>query len=297
MRQIEECVLLSDGIIFGGYVRDKIIHDHYATEFYNVESSNDKYEDITYHPETKLRTHLPNDIDCFIPHNNIPKFKELMKKKMLHISDKGTKPAKIYFTDIKDNLEHTRLTVQFKMNRVVRSIMFEQNLMTEVEIDVIHSPDNSVTDPPFGTIDFECNSLLITSDNEYRMSKAMSSKYKTPKSKLEKFNNIIADIIQMKTKIVYFNTPYFRVVHMQKKNWQISSTNIQLVKNIAEEDNCLICMKEIESSTLHSKFTCCNGRMCISCIRALIEREFESCPMCRSDKYIEDDDKSLVGVK
>lgn len=71
---IAKLILDIGGIIFGGFVRDTLLHDHYAKKYY--EKIKDKgytssikdmcYNDESYYPETKDRRVIPNDIDCYI---------------------------------------------------------------------------------------------------------------------------------------------------------------------------------------------------------------------------------------
>ena len=65
INQIKHIGLNSDGILFGGIVRDDIIGTHYRNLFIEKKMNFDKYWDNSYDIETKYRTILPNDIDIF----------------------------------------------------------------------------------------------------------------------------------------------------------------------------------------------------------------------------------------
>ncbi len=66
-------VLSSGGTIFGGYVRDSILHDHFSKKYYeqckkdsiHMEEEQIRYMDPDFYPEFKDRTLNPDDIDCF----------------------------------------------------------------------------------------------------------------------------------------------------------------------------------------------------------------------------------------
>lgn len=72
-KHVAKLILNTGGIIFGGYVRDAIIHDHYSDKYYtkcseDMVSSVDiisRYNDETFYPEYKERMLIPEDIDCF----------------------------------------------------------------------------------------------------------------------------------------------------------------------------------------------------------------------------------------
>ena len=63
-----------DAIVFGGAVRDSILHSHASREFYKL-STRDKYDDPTIHPELSDRFLLPTDIDIFITYHDHYNFK------------------------------------------------------------------------------------------------------------------------------------------------------------------------------------------------------------------------------
>ena len=61
--------LIENGFcIYGGYVRDTIIHDYYAKKFYkkmDVYADTKLYSDENFLPDYKGRLVVPKDIDCF----------------------------------------------------------------------------------------------------------------------------------------------------------------------------------------------------------------------------------------
>lgn len=71
---IANIILGVGGTIFGGFVRDTLLHDHCAKKYYDKvkeEGFSDSvknicYNDETVYPETKDRVLIPNDIDCYL---------------------------------------------------------------------------------------------------------------------------------------------------------------------------------------------------------------------------------------
>lgn len=71
---IANIILEIGGVIFGGFVRDTLLHDHCAKKYYDkvkddgfsASVQNICYNDETVYPETKDRRLIPNDIDCYL---------------------------------------------------------------------------------------------------------------------------------------------------------------------------------------------------------------------------------------
>ena len=293
MKVIEHCVQSAGGVIFGGYPRDKIIHDHYAEEFYKktvVLDGRCKYTDASFIPETKLRMLIPNDIDCYMHSSKVPLFQKALKDNMLYYNDLGIEKSQKYFPSISQEFKHNKYYVTFMMHPALHSVVPIKKY--EVSVDVISS-DNDKFEPPFGEMDFECNSIILTADNEYKLSNSVCQNY-TPIAKLEKLNTIVKDILQQKTNIIYAKTPDYRVDHMMRKGWTISSTNIKVFKDSSSKETCYICMDEINTENFQCKLGCCNGRLHLSCMKKLVSTQFDNCPMCRGETYIEEDDKKIV---
>ena len=66
IERIVNFILGVGAIVFGGFVTDKFIHDHYAALLYEKNrNSREKYSDATFDSDTKYRLLVPNDIDAF----------------------------------------------------------------------------------------------------------------------------------------------------------------------------------------------------------------------------------------
>ena len=99
-------------------------------------------------------------------------------------------------------------------------------------LDIIHT-ENSIEniEPPFGSIDFECNSIILTSDDTYKLSNVLTKNF-TPKKKIEKMNQIMTNILRKETTIVYADLPEFRITKLLKYGWTINSENVKIFKEI-----------------------------------------------------------------
>ena len=318
MSSIVKLIQKNNGIIFGGYVRDRLIHDHYACEYYenfykcdNV-IGGDSYSNLDVHPESSLRTLLPNDIDCYMTSQTLPAFISDLKDNMLCVTAQGMKEsdaaetivagataAKLYFPDaqLPENLKHTKLIVTFAVHPLLKTTLVPRQY--EVKIDVIHS--EQALAPPFGKIDFECNSIILTPDNEFKLCHIYSKL--DPREKIIKLNSIIKDILHQRTRILYEKVATYRIESLLEKNWTISSSNISVcnVNKNHKDDVCFLCLDEVmaegkaDGEKLVYSFRCCNSVMHKKCMCEFIEKDRTSkCPMCRDMKFMQDDDKKII---
>lgn len=265
MLLIQKCIQKCNGQIFGGTPRDRIIHDHYATLFYkDVRLERHMYANPTFHEQTKLRLTVPSDIDCYMQTSNISSFKKTLLTELLYFEELSTQDANIYFKDCPLDLKITKMKVTFSGNPLIRLKMS----YFDVHIDIIHSENNY--EPPFGKVDFECNAIILTSDNGYKLSNTFAP-FLGPKEKLDKMNNIICDIVKKETYVADFDIPRFRIYKMLQKGWKIKSKNMSLFIEQKPEDHCYICHEEFaKESKPQIKFHCCNGRMHTDCLRRFL---------------------------
>lgn len=281
-----------DGIIFGGYVRDSILHDYYASQFYKNHtgfSSTEldiKYIDIEYNIETINRLLLPSDIDIYLPNNN---FKQLVMELLnnnysIHkkIIRKGSQYFNNFDIDIAEKLTHIILYIKPSLSKVyeilsqiilntdeIKSILKKMKKeLFIIKLDIFLS-ENKLNDPFLGEIDFECNSLYLT---KYGIS--ISNKLTQSLTFLEK-NNKLQDIINniIQKKAIWINPCVKRIYKMFIKEWNIDHTKVYLYHNeeITEKNICLICQEEIDF--LSFKMKCCNGYMHINCFLQLLNSE------------------------
>ena len=282
------------GTIFGGAVRDSIIHDHYAELFYADCEIKDRfrYNDALFKPETRLRLLIPNDIDCFLNDSQLDILKTKLTKQLYAVTESHRdRPAHIYFPDIPDPIKHTKWSISFAVNPLLDKLV-EKNNYT-ISLDILHTNDTNVV-PPFGTIDFECNAVILTSDNDYKLADIIG-KGLTAKGKLTEMNRIVEDIKKMRTTVIYNNLHKYRLDSMILKIWSIKTSCMTLNHEIAKDELCLICLEDFKSKA-NIKFNCCNGRMHYKkCAHKFLNSDCRNkCPMCRKYIYVQNDDIKLV---
>ena len=292
MTSIQQLIQQLNGVIFGGYVRDKIIHDFYALQYYtkcsaeykNEKYNYNKYNDPNFLPETKDRMIIPYDIDCYMKPHQIEHFKNLLRNSLLEFIEEKS-----------ENYEHTKLYISFKLNPIIESNI-EILKKIVIKVDIIHT--QLLINKP---LDFECNSLILTPDNEYKLCKFLLISCKDPMTKIDKFNEIYNNILARKTKILSPQVADYRIQHMLNKNWIISSDNITLTKSInykatdkTDTTVCYICLENISSSGGH--FNCCKRFIHLDCMEHIVTSNYGKCPLCRSEKIINECDFKLVTI-
>lgn len=262
--------------IFGGFVRDKLRHDNGADKFYSHIQSDEKllnsYSDRNYHPESVDRLIIPNDIDCVLPMNmTIEELIECLKIKGYTLVVKITDVHHYSFDD--KDFRLTRLYITPTINNDVLKNMIGNKL--EIKIDVIYHKNYVKIEPPFSSIDFECNALILTPDRDIRISNKF--KYTTPITRNKKLQQILEDVYS--NRAVLIDKKIYRIERMIKKGWDIIDENSLTITETSSDDVCVICLDDFKG--LHKKRECCNSRYHVECYYKMLLKS-EKCPGCRT---------------
>lgn len=292
MMEIKRSIQNVGGFIFGGMVRDQIIHDHHATCFYdsivgkNFIDIDGIYSDPNYLPEHSDRCIVPEDIDCFMTTTQLKKLYETeLKTKNYSVRIKKDQQANLYF--LKENvteLQHTKLEIKFCVNKILESELSTSKY--RVNVDVIHT-DNPAIDMYerlSANFDFECNSLILTPGENYRLCASMNN-YISAAEKSRKIVDIIEDIKMKKAKILpdLHKVPSYRVAKMYHKGWTIEGRSFHTIKqSIPYDGHCLICHETIGTDVQHVKDKHCDARFHPKCYVSMIKHDgFQhKCPLC-----------------
>lgn len=293
MKTIVQSVHEVNGTVFGGYVRDSIIHDHYASEFYSKAEELHRYSDVTYMPELALRTHMPKDIDCFILSSNLSAFKNSLKKKKLDIYPVNENTTNIYFLNIPIQVKHINFKIAFAMNSILKSTIDTKPF--EILIDVLHS--DVQMEPPFKVLDFECNSLVLTPTNDYKLCNLIPTI--SPLDKITRMNEIINNIVQKETYVFGKDVCYKRINRMLDKRWKISGPKSVLYRIDTETDEvCSICLDQYKIYDAIVSIRCCKGsKMHRKCAHKMINENFTKCTICREEIDFTPADKKIMGCQ
>jgi hypothetical protein len=300
MSKIRDIILDNNGMIFGGYVRDMIIHDYFATQFYDEVEDNDdrvhRYADPTFSPETFDRTCVPYDIDFFIHEDDFEQFKDDVEEQSFKMHVKFVRDPRDYFFnfDITSNttLRHRRVYISpnlFKIEEEIRKIPINMSILKDavanmkrnlpsIKLDIITS-GVKVLEPFFSPIDFDCNALYMT---KHGMSVSSKLVYDRKYDFLEKnriLNEIIENITEKRTE--FRSPPAFRSKKLLDKGWTIFDSSITTIIDDSYEGYCIICHDQLKG--LHIKSQCCDCRFHAECLVKTIQQSKDNtkCIMCK----------------
>lgn len=280
INQIKHIGLNSDGILFGGIVRDDIIGTHYRNLFIEKKMNFDKYWDNSYDIETKYRTILPNDIDIFFRNENtsnifIKKLKDFIGgfyNSFVNIKYENTFNNNNNYTNNYAFLLHKKITIHLVIGNTLTNQGKALNLNIDlIEIDYNNQNMNNAAyidyikhiEPPFYNIDFLSNIFITEKVNSSIITRIsnctgteIDSMIFTKKTNIT--TKIINDIINFKTQFVnnldYFNSEYincYRILKMIERQYSWNITNIPFtfinITDLIEDvdDKCCICLDDI----------------------------------------------------
>lgn len=297
-KALEEEALRAGGFVFGGYVRDKIIHDHFATLFYEsgAPCRPSVYNDPEVHPESYHgRTWMPKDLDVVMSTSSKDRFLEAMREEGYMVRELHTRDLKFYIPDVEpDVFKHTKVRVWIKMPKLFQ--MHSHVESPSIEVDLVYKDDFEWRqDLEFGRIDFECNALAITPTGALDVRIGHASCKSVTRNK--KIAAIMDDIIHMRAVVPESagDNAYatkVRVDQMLAKGFTIVD-NMMTMKPASlaadPEDICIICHEAFNGKVVMGN-KCCSGKYHVECYHKLItsnhETEYnniECCAMCRCD--------------
>jgi hypothetical protein len=292
---IREFTSRCNGIIFGGFVRDMIIHDHFAQAYYEYadrkEELLDQYSNKDHHPESwPMRTHQPEDIDIALTTENYNEFKKLLETNGYKFKVKHndlTHPYRVHLAN--HDMKIDTLTVSVKVHHLLASYTNITQTMPSIKIDVIFKDSfDPVKDRfPIGKVDFECNALVIK--NGSIDLQGLNNYQKDPFNKLRKINDIVDDIIKFRA--IPINPEEHRIDKMISKGFHIVDRFIEILpsKEVDKyEGQCITCCSKFKKHDIVLKNRCCDGHYHLACYKDICSNarnkydNIHYCVMCRA---------------
>lgn len=314
-RQIESIILQHGGVVFGGHVRDVILHEIHAAEYYKHagKDAQTKYTDPDFLPEWNGRLVVSSDIDCYMVSHSIEAFVDNLRDNNIHVHKVFEKDdAKKYLPmlDVPPGvLRHLRFQATNLNKSIIRYVtqLLKEGLNDAVqsyvsqEISAFESSlrnastacepltvDVFVADcynfhkicPPFNTVDFECNGLLLTKNGI-----SLSSSVYPMLSITERQDTlcvIIQDIKMRKAVYVDSLLSITRMNKMRAKGWTIGMKYVCTHEDPPhDKDVCIMCHDDIDSK--YYKLPCCNAMYHKSCLVGVLSSTYgEKCIMCKN---------------
>ena len=163
---IKKIVFENNGIIFGGFVRDMIISNHYKT-IYNNHNKYDihKFWNKFYQPETAARALVARDMDiCMYSEDDISNFLTALQD--VFNTENGYSNISSSILSVSDSDQYFNLPIKMhkKINYTVtvEKIPFvHTGIEMSFDFDII-IPINTKISPPFNKLDFLSNVFILT---------------------------------------------------------------------------------------------------------------------------------------
>lgn len=258
MCEVAELAVSRGGEVFGGFVRDFLLHEHAAKEYHmNGTESEDRFL-------------VPSDLDIrFDTRDALESFKyELTGKgsykiKLIRGSSYSTVTFEVsLFIQIKENYTHpvSRMLIRNKFmeyDKLIPGCNFT--------MDVVVSTEKKV-------LDFECNGLVMNS-NGIQLGPELSNGL-SPIGKYRRFQQVKDDILNKRAVCVNFVNK--RWDKMDEKGWTLVGEFIHKTKS---GDECIICQEANSDYNLG----CCNARYHKACLKKTLQHDDTRCAHCREE--------------
>ena len=302
-----------DGFIYGGFIRDNILHGYMANKFYDAHDDYDAielfdiYNDPKIDSETSFRTLVPKDIDMrFSSHLDYTTFLTKLKLEGFSVnafindtdSDQYKTPKK-NGEKKDDDGDEMRFKLEVKSNEALQKLKTNNIRFLDKEYaESVVKLDISITEKRSKS-DFLCNSVSMSKhglnicysgDHYFESVKTLMGEKKHDISFME---IIEGQIHAMEAAILCtLNIPTpdnHRMIKMASKGWKIKLVNIQqkcfftqITAGDNDEDHCIICHEKFEKVNIvpgvHTllngvKFSCCSASYHCHCLVELLNKD------------------------
>lgn len=291
----------ADAVVYGGYIRDNILHQHMSKSFYSRYSLFEDYNNPSVDMATLFRTLVPNDIDIlFVRQRDYDVFTLALKALDMTIEiDDLIAPYKT-----QDKIVTSRYKLKVFSDMSLQNLKTRPRLLNAEFANTYVMLDITVRccqTNPF-TKDFKCNSLRMNAnglineiENQGIFYESVDDMVVRQRKIFENFEEIREQICSMESHCFYnhgtLTTPDFhRVELMFKKGFRfvIKHLDDELTQIIDRcDDCCAICRDDIVAIAdvpgVHKlynglKFSCCSAVYHAKCLKTV----FES-PLLRTD--------------
>lgn len=288
----------NNAIIFGGYVRDKYIHDYFCYKFYKKDLNMEKFDDETYDVETKGRLLVANDIDVFFQGSDkdVDSLLTIIRQAGYYICDNEINL--IYFKD--ENIKHRKAIVK------INNMNIFGLPKVEVLLDIIYTTKDNI-EPPFGKLDLLCNGFILDKTG-IRLSNqtGLHCDGNFAFSRKKKEIKILQKMVKFETNLVFIDDDSMqsysiknrkirvsRILKMQLRGWTINNNfyTIEYKYNISKDEACHICAdKSFDGHPKIIRLSCCGLLLDISCFNAYLKSEYDSrvIPKCCNTECLKD---------
>lgn len=303
-RAVSTCATQAGGTVYGGFVRDYVLHQDGAQKFYAKygTSSCHEYDNPFTDPATYHRLVNPRDIDvAFRHHDELSDFEHQLTGSGLYVCTKERISKSIYQSPfMPPSARFYKLVIGLQLPAWIAGMIKQQPM---VHVDVHIMPHKSLA--PFTEVDFECNALAMFNCKGNAMMD-INTCHCPPQQHLHDalqrgvyVNKIIRDILAKRAVVATScsRLPFHRVNKMLRKGYTVASHSCTVVPNDADNANevCIVCQEGLGGNCHHMKRLCCNARYHPKCFEAMLDKGFsDGCIMCRSRQELHRNDYTLL---
>lgn len=265
---MQDLAFQHSGTIFGGYVRDHIISEHYTCEFaqkHGASRDHSRFWDHKFCPETKHRLLLPSDMDVtFKTMRDADNFIDAIRqtREYRHVNIVDVTPGG-YYCAVVQSMRRVVITI------IIGEVPFlSSGTLVSVKADVIVPKQNILLQPPFNNLDMLCNGFIMTKDGTSFSQNTGTVMDNYPLlRKTQVTLGIIKDMIEFKTYLCFtrntsrrrmlFNIIAFKRIEkmLAKKQCTWTFLNMPFIvdtykKSDSTQDTepCCICYSELEDA-------------------------------------------------
>lgn len=150
---IEPVIYKFNGIIYGGYIRDKMIREYYTDCYYSAGYDKSHFDNLKYAKSSIKRTIKPNDMDIYFKSVEIANLfiQELATYGDIIVSFNND----FTYTGIYSLIHHKNITLIISNITLVFDISYPYK---NTEIECIE------LEPPFNNLDMLCNGFIMDND-------------------------------------------------------------------------------------------------------------------------------------
>ncbi len=305
-RQFKELInvaIAAKGTVFGGAPRDITRHDIMCKRFFAGGFKNKDFSNPEVSPETVDRLLIPSDVDIhFTNHSDFIEFRKTLRH-MFYETRVARRPNRLYVTcatGVRHYVLHAKLNmtpvhilkaIRFPFKSMAHSMFLEPLVacahkldvpdVPYIKIDIIISKECS---PPFSNLDFRCNGLVMNAEglhlcNDLKDGLDAIQTSQMLLSVIDEISNKRAVAVTLKGK---------RWDKMESKGWNLKCLNLELTKEVKEDDECILCMSTItkDNGGVY-KLNCCPAKYHLNCLSKQMKypitgiSDSGKCPHCR----------------
>lgn len=291
---VADVILDNDGLLFGGYPRDIVLHNYAARKFYKATQPGDcgeLYGDCDYMPEAADRRLLPKDIDVMVNTSDIPKMESALKKQGYRVIRRINMPLGDYEMAAK-GAQLTTIYVGIHTTPAMERLnKFFKHY--SLKVDFVHCADIASMAMPLS--DFDCNAFLMDKTRQLRLNPRLFEVHgiDDPLQRLNHMNKVVDRLLKKECIAVGNKVAPWRVTKMLEKGFKLYGIDQMFLlmpkppphtyseMKTIEKPCCTICLDTLEGTTL--KRNCCSAHYHTKCFKQLVESVSftATCPQCR----------------